>query len=78
MTTLSECGGAVLPSQVDLAWMMKRQTRMGSKAPKVRVVVGKHYGRNANGTCKPLRAMLEEWVKLFLNLKIIRRRILTF
>ena len=32
---------------------------MGSTAPKVRVVVGKHYGRNANGSCKPLRAMIQ-------------------
>lgn len=64
LTTLTECGGAILPSQVDLAQMMVKRTRMGSKAPKIRVVVGKYYGKNANGTCKPIRAMLEGRVEI--------------
>ena len=64
LTTLTECGGAILPSQIDLAQMMVKRPRMGSKAPKIRVVVGKHYGRNANGSCKPIRAMLEGRVEV--------------
>ena len=60
LNTLEEFGGAVLPSQVDLDRLMAKKSRFGEGAPKVRLVVGSHYGRNSDGSSKPIRSFLEE------------------
>ena len=62
LNTLEEFGGAILPSQVDLDRLMAKKSRFGEGAPKVRLVVGSHYGRNSDGSSKPIRSFLEEWV----------------
>ena len=58
--TLSEFGGAVLPSQIDLDRLVAKKSAYGEGAPKVRLVVGSNHGRNTDGTSKPVRAFLEE------------------
>ena len=70
--TLVDLGGAILPSQVDLDRLMAKKYRMGADAPKVRVVVGKNYGKNADGSSKPMRAMIEERVEI-LNFEMISK-----
>ena len=60
LNTLEEFGGAVLPSQVDLDRLMAKKRRFGEDAPKVRLVVSSNYGRNSDGTSKPIRSFLEE------------------
>ena len=62
--TMQELGGAILPNQIDLAAMLEKKTRMGTSAPKVRLVVGKNYGKNSDGSFKPLRALVEVKVKI--------------
>ena len=62
METLTELGGALLPNQVNLPALMVKNAKMGIDAPKVRIVVGKNYGKNSDGSSKPLRAMVEERV----------------
>ena len=62
MRTLEKFGGAVLPDQIDLDRMMVKNGVMGDGAPMVRVVVGRNYGQNSDGTPKPLRAILEGWI----------------
>lgn len=59
--TLVKRGGAILPEQIDLERLLVRKRIMGGDAPKVRVVVGKNYGQDSDGTPKPVRAILEEW-----------------
>ena len=60
-----EFGGALLPSQVDLDKLVVRKTSFGAGGPKVRLVVGSHYGRNTDGTSKPVRAFLEDRIILY-------------
>ena len=64
MSTLEDLGGAVLPSQVDMSAMLVKHSKMGPNAPKVRLVVGRYYGKNSDGSSKPLRAMVEVWVEI--------------
>ena len=59
MEILSRRGGAVLPEHIDLERLLAKKSKMGEGAPMVRVVVGNNYGRNADGSPKPIRAMLE-------------------
>ena len=59
---LSNRGGAVFPKDVDLERLMAKKSKMGEGAPMVRVVVGKNYGQNTDGSPKPIRAMIEEWI----------------
>ena len=59
MEILSRRGGAVLPEHIDLERLLAKKSKMGDGAPTVRVVVGNNYGRNADGSPKPIRAMLE-------------------
>ena len=62
MEILTRRGGAVLPEHIDLERLLAKKSKMGDGAPTVRVVVGNNYGRNADGSPKPIRAMLEEGV----------------
>ena len=64
MDILTRRGGAVLPEHVDLEQLLAKKSEMGDGAPMIRVVVGNNYGQNADGSPKPIRAMLEERVKL--------------
>ena len=59
---LTNRGGALLPEHVDLERLLAKKSKMGDEAPMVRVVIGNNYGRNADGSPKPIRAMLEDWV----------------
>ena len=65
LRALFKRGGAIFPKDVDLEQLLAKKSKMGDGAPKVRVVVGKNYGQNADGTPKPIRAMLEEWILKF-------------
>ena len=62
LNTLVNLGGAILPGQIDLDSMMARKILMGRDGPKVRIAVGKNYGQNSDGSPKPIRAIIEEWV----------------
>ena len=59
---LTRRGGAVLPEHVDLEQLLAKKSKMGDGAPMVRVVVGKNYGQNTDGSPKPVRAIIEEWI----------------
>ena len=59
---LSNRGGAVFPKDIDLERLMAKKSKMGEGAPMVRVVVGKNYGQNTDGSPKPIRAIIEEWI----------------
>jgi len=59
---LEEFGGSILPDQVDLDRLMAKKTAFGDDAPKVRLVVGSNHGLNTDGSSKPIRAFLEEWI----------------
>ena len=58
--TLMEFGGAILPGQVDLDRLVAKKSVIGEGGPTVRLVVGSHYGRNSDGSSKPIRAFVEE------------------
>ena len=57
-------GGAVLPEHIDLEQLLAKKSKMGDGAPMIRVVVGNNYGQNTDGSPKPIRAMLEERIKI--------------
>lgn len=65
LNALAKRGGAIFPKDVDLEQLLAKKSKMGDGAPKVRVVVGKNYGQNTDGTPKPIRAMLEERIFTF-------------
>ena len=71
MDALVKRGGAIFPKDVDLEQLLAKKSKMGDGAPKVRVVVGKNYGQNTDGTPKPIRAMLEERI-YFLNVQLLK------